>query len=515
MTGALDDLMYGKQALDIGKFREIEHELFMSQVKDVSAGSLDEMSGEIGDLQHLATDERSVTRMVMSAIDIFDDYGIHAHWAGFDASGRPMIWLDIDTGVVNLTNVNFNGTVLGDALVTLNQLGYVVYQTATVGSETRVLRIGLYDNGSYPEARLEYYEPSSGGAVEIPNGDFATNDMTDWTAVVGDWDASAGYGTSTAYYYNPKVESARFALTAGTMYEFGARTFGRAAVSLLTLPTSVEIEIKIDVKFYSAGGTLLSTQTMTTRSKTATVTTGSSGPVATLEWLEEHKILTAPASTTQGEIVAYINRVSINTSPPYAGGSERTISIDDFTCQAVSAQSLLRFADNGLYYTPPGGSEVNLLPTSPTPQVTVVLTDVKSNGTHGGASVAGIQTRTLNTISASESGYCSLSSNRFTLVAGTWVIEAIAPAFLIGNHKVFIYNVTSGAYHPGMSANANSSYGLPTTSTAINVYTLTASTMFEIKHYTQIARATNNALGWAASSGYNEVYTTVVCRKIK
>ena len=59
----------------------------------------------------------------------------------------------------------------------------------------------------------------------------------------------------------------------------------------------------------------------------------------------------------------------------------------------------------------------------------IKLSDVKSAGTAGGTFTSGSwQTRTLNTEDSDTGGNCSLSSNQFTLDAGTYEINARASA---------------------------------------------------------------------------------------
>jgi hypothetical protein len=74
----------------------------------------------------------------------------------------------------------------------------------------------------------------------------------------------------------------------------------------------------------------------------------------------------------------------------------------------------------------------------------IIFSDQKSQNTPGGTFTSGSwQTRTLNTTSGSISG-ASLSSNQFTLPAGTYVIESTAPAYRVQEHQSRIQNITDG-----------------------------------------------------------------------
>lgn len=54
-------------------------------------------------------------------------------------------------------------------------------QTETIASETRVFEIGMKSNGVNPEGYIGFYEPTTN--VSVPNGDFATGDLTNWAQV--------------------------------------------------------------------------------------------------------------------------------------------------------------------------------------------------------------------------------------------------------------------------------------------------------------------------------------------
>ncbi len=168
--------------------------------RNVQLEQLSNVTDEMGDIDYRVKDANGNVRGILSAISLLEEFGVNAFFAGFDVNGDPTIYIDFDTGVVNLTQVNFGGSTLLEALVTLQQLGFVIYQQATANGETRVLRMGMLDNGTYPEGRIEFFAP--GAEVTIPNGDFSSLDMSDWTetekgiggialAALGDLDETA------------------------------------------------------------------------------------------------------------------------------------------------------------------------------------------------------------------------------------------------------------------------------------------------------------------------------------
>jgi len=154
--------------------------------------------------------------------------------------------------------------------------------------------------------------------------------------------------------------------------------------------------------------------------------------------------------------------------------------------------------------------EVNFLAAVPVQKV-AYLKDVKPAGTSAGASVAGIQTRTLNTIEG-DTEIVSLNANQFTLAPGKYKIDAIAPSYVTGRSKIYIYNVATAINDIiGTSVYAvNSSIMTPVKGT-INI---TQTTVFELRQYCELAKGTDG-LGVTSLSGDDDVYATVEITKLK
>jgi len=130
---------------------------------------------------------------------------------------------------------------------------------------------------------------------------------------------------------------------------------------------------------------------------------------------------------------------------------------------------------------------------------------------NGGSCIAGTQVRTLNTIITNEITGASLSSNRITLPAGTYYIDAQAPAFFCGRHRIFLYNYTDSS---------NIIIGLHTYSTAntggdvnhsflYGRFTLTAQKEIELQHSTQVVKA-SNGLGLNPTDGLTGIFANVL-----
>ncbi|RPJ18781.1 MAG: hypothetical protein EHM35_21495, partial [Planctomycetaceae bacterium] len=64
----------------------------------VSANAADELVSELGDLDFRAVDDEGRLRMIMSAINLLEEFGISAHYIGFDTDGTPQVWDSADDG---------------------------------------------------------------------------------------------------------------------------------------------------------------------------------------------------------------------------------------------------------------------------------------------------------------------------------------------------------------------------------------------------------------------------------
>lgn len=146
----------------------------------------------------------------------------------------------------------------------------------------------------------------------------------------------------------------------------------------------------------------------------------------------------------------------------------------------------------------------------------IKLSDVKATTLNGGASAAGVQTRTLNTEDIDAGNYCTLAGNQFTLLAGTYRILSSSPAYSCGSHKTILYNVSDTVNEIlGSSEYSSSAAGYAHTRSFIaGEFTITTAKTFRIDHYTQSVK-TGNGLGVATSDGTSEIYTIVELWKVK
>lgn len=140
-----------------------------------------------------------------------------------------------------------------------------------------------------------------------------------------------------------------------------------------------------------------------------------------------------------------------------------------------------------------------------------VISDVKLSGTHGGTFTKNVwQTRDLNTLNSYGSS-CSLSSNQVTITAGTYMIDARAPAYKVQNHKAIWYNITDSTTDiVGTTACTDIDC---TWSHIHGILTLGSTKTFELRHYCSRITITNG-FGNACGFGVNEVYSTVIITKM-
>lgn len=149
------------------------------------------------------------------------------------------------------------------------------------------------------------------------------------------------------------------------------------------------------------------------------------------------------------------------------------------------------------------------------------IVDQKSNGVPAGSSVAGTQTRSLNTILFNDIGLLNPSDGKFTLQPGTYLIEASAPAYNVGNHKAYIA-IDQAPYDPiaGLVGSAEYSYNTGNASQTSSVIrgrvTVSVATTFVLRHYTYQVSNTNG-LGVSSPSGtsWPEIFASVYIEKEK
>lgn len=144
------------------------------------------------------------------------------------------------------------------------------------------------------------------------------------------------------------------------------------------------------------------------------------------------------------------------------------------------------------------------------------LSDTKATTTNGGTFTSGAwKTRTLNTEDSDSGSIVSISSNQFTLQAGTYRLSASAPAGRVNVHQTRIQNITdntttlvgSSEYSVGVTDSVQSR------SVVAGEFTIAGAKAFELQHRCSSTRATDG-FGIANSFGLSEVYSIVEIWKV-
>lgn len=196
------------------------------------------------------------------------------------------------------------------------------------------------------------------------------------------------------------------------------------------------------------------------------------------------------------------HRVEVTTTDGLGPGQNSVLGLDSSYKNIFTVVELWRLA-------PP-------FTTLPGQQKYVLIRDEKSSGTHGGTFTNGDwRTRNLNTLTVDETGQVSLSSNQFTLSAGTYRFSASAPARIVGNHTCRLQNTTDAStVLVGEVCIAGTGGFTVTHSRVEGQFTITASKTFELQHRCATTRATDGFGEAANFASTAEVYATIELLKV-
>lgn len=141
----------------------------------------------------------------------------------------------------------------------------------------------------------------------------------------------------------------------------------------------------------------------------------------------------------------------------------------------------------------------------------VVLQNQQPNGTAGASMTAGAwNQRVINTEVADPQNLCTLTSNQFTLVAGTYLIWAAATFNgAAGASKLRLRNSTSTTT---LCVGESETQEAGQSATLFGIYTVAASQALEVDHWVTAASPTEGAATSATSE--IEVYLTVTLTKV-
>tara|TARA_Y100001973_G_scaffold63383_1_gene92738 strand:+ start:26 stop:1870 length:1845 start_codon:yes stop_codon:yes gene_type:complete len=141
-----------------------------------------------------------------------------------------------------------------------------------------------------------------------------------------------------------------------------------------------------------------------------------------------------------------------------------------------------------------------------------VICETKNSGTLGGSFTSGSwQQRNLNTELTDPDGIVSVSSNAFTLQAGSYLIKIMAPAYGVGRHQVRLRNDTdSSVEFYGKAAFEHQSSYTNGEAFGIGRVTIASAKSFIVQHR---CAQTINTIGYGVDAGFesgvDEIYTLV------
>jgi hypothetical protein len=141
------------------------------------------------------------------------------------------------------------------------------------------------------------------------------------------------------------------------------------------------------------------------------------------------------------------------------------------------------------------------------------LQDQKTAGTAGGTFTSGAwRTHELTTEEVDQIG-STLSSNTFTLPAGTYIAEASAMGYACSGHKLRLRNITDGTTAIVGSHADCSTGGISTVAHLFGRFTIADTKTFELQHRCQTTKSTDG-FGQAMSFGEAEVYADLRIWKV-
>lgn len=143
------------------------------------------------------------------------------------------------------------------------------------------------------------------------------------------------------------------------------------------------------------------------------------------------------------------------------------------------------------------------------------IRDEQSSGADGGTFVSGAwQKRTLNTTKTNEISGASVSTSVITLPAGTYYLDAVAPAFSVGGHKAKWRNTSDNSDTIIGSSAQTSQSDFDSSPAFVNGrFTIAGTKNFELQHRCTVSEGTKG-FGEASSFSVVEVYADIKIWKV-
>ena len=225
-----------------------------------------------------------------------------------------------------------------------------------------------------------------------------------------------------------------------------------------------------------------------------------------------------PAMTAKGngsDVEGYIQlNCRVNShgvklkSPPHSSGQSYTMILPD---NQVAADKFLKVKS----ITGSGSTAVGQLEYADASggkfASYAIICDQKGSNVKGGSTSTGtFNTRDLNTELADADGIVSISSNQFTLQAGSYLIRANAPAHAALRHQIIVWNYTDSSITGVGTSEYGATSGATTTRSFVTCRTtISSAKAFEIRHRVGSAKSND---GFGVASDYDAqpcIYTIV------
>jgi hypothetical protein len=223
--------------------------------------------------------------------------------------------------------------------------------------------------------------------------------------------------------------------------------------------------------------------------------------------------------------------INSNAFLPLTGGTlsgnlnmgTNDLTVGDVTASGTASLSGLTYPTSdgttGQYLQTDGAGALSWQTVAVPDAVSVaVIADVKSVSTHGGTFTSGAwRTRDLNTEIQDSDNIVTISSNQFTLIPGTYVIQFAAPAYGVSYHRARLYDITNSTViaqgincfdYPDPSLNADQGI-----SSGVGRVLITSNTTYEIQHRCALTQSPYG-LGLGCNLSSDEQFTTVTIWKV-
>ncbi len=157
-----------------------------------------------------------------------------------------------------------------------------------------------------------------------------------------------------------------------------------------------------------------------------------------------------------------------------------------------------------------GGSGISSVSSTANSNVSIIQ-DIKASNTNGGPCFAGgWMTRTLNSIKGDMS-FVNLSNDTIILSAGTYLIEAEAPAYEVDQHQIRLLNIIANT----VSATGSSSFSDKFTATNSTLSTIITVPATGKKFFLEHRCSNSNSDGFGIANTWGEnIYTQIKIQKL-